>query len=255
MTDRIIQGDCDEQFLKIPSGSIDLCTADPPFNIDYSYDEYNDKRDSEDYLSWCHRWMGQVHRTLKPDGSFWLAIGDEYAAELKVLATRLGFTMRNWVIWNYTFGVSCSHKFARCHTHLLYFTKGKDFTFNADDIRVPSARQLKYNDSRANPLGKVPDDVWQFSRICGTFKERVKWHPCQMPEQILGRIIAACSNPNDVVLDPFMGSGTTAVVSKKLNRRYLGFELSEDYTRKAQERVDAVEFGDPLAGTKFGAAA
>lgn len=267
--DRIVQGDCLPLLAKLPSGSIDLAFADPPFNIGYDYDVYKDRKSVDDYLDWSKRWIGEVARVLKPAGTFWLAIGDEFAAELKVVANReIGFFLRNWVVWYYTFGVNCARKFARSHTHLLYFVKDlKSFTFNDDAIRVPSARQAIYNDKRANPKGRIPDNVWilrpQFategfaidhdtwhvSRVCGTFKERQGWHGCQMPEQILGRIIRACSNPGDTVLDPFAGSGTTLVVAKKLGRRYLGCELSEDYARWAQDRLDLTALGDPLEGS------
>ena len=122
--DRIHQGDCIKGMKKLPDGGIDLVFADPPFNIGYDYDVYQDKKESDAYLDWSRDWMSQVIRVLKPDGTFWLAIGDEYAAELKVMATReLGLTCRNWVIWYYTFGVHCKHKFTRSHTHLFYLVK------------------------------------------------------------------------------------------------------------------------------------
>lgn len=250
MLDKIHVGDCDDLFLGVESGSVDLVFADPPFNINYKYDVYEDSKSAEEYLDWTQRWMGQAIRVLKPEGTLWVAIGDEFAAEIKVLGHRtLGLTPRNWVVWYYTFGVHCTKKFTRSHAHLHYFTKHpKKFTFNDDVIRVPSARQLKYNDARANPAGRVPDDTWKYSRVCGTFKERAGFHGCQMPEQLLGRVIRACSRPGEVVLDPFVGSGTTPAVAKKLGRRYIGFELSPDYARLAQERVDSAEVGQPLAG-------
>ena len=158
-------------------------------------------------------------------------------------------------------------KVARSHAHLFYFVKDpKSFTFNDGSIRVPSARQLVYLDSRADPKGRVPDDTWilrpqdvpdgfapegdtwYFPRVCGTFKERAGWHGCQMPEQLLGRIVRACSNEGEVVLDPFAGSGTTLVVAKKLGRRPIGFELSPDYAAQAQARLDAARVGQPLEG-------
>jgi site-specific DNA-methyltransferase (adenine-specific) len=266
--DRIHQGDCLELFTKVESGSVDLVFADPPFNIGYDYDVYDDRRDAGQYLDWTTRWAREVVRVLKPDGTFWLAIGDEYAAELKVIFDRdMGLSLRNWVIWYYTFGVHCKKKFTRSHAHLFYFVKDpKRFTFNEDAIRVPSARQLVYADRRANPKGRVPDDTWilrpqdlpdgftpeqdtwYFSRVCGTFKERAGWHGCQMPERLLERIILACSQPGELVLDPFGGSGTTLVVAKKLGRRFLGFELSPDYARQIEARLDAAEVARPLEG-------
>ena len=103
---------------------------------------------------------------------------------------------------------------------------------------------------RTSPTASPPtDDTWYFPRVCGTFKERAGWHGCQMPEQLLGRIIRACSNPGDVVLDPFGGSGTTLVVAKKLDRRFLGFELSPEYAAQIQARLDAATPGQPLEGS------
>lgn len=284
MIDRIHAGDCVKGMKRLPEGSVDLAFADPPFNIGYDYDVYDDRRKADDYIDWSRQWIKGVSRVLKPTGAFWLAIGDEYAAELKVLCTRdLGLHCRNWVIWFYTFGVHCKHKFTRSHAHLFYFVKdSKKFTFNSLDVRVPSARELVYGDKRAHPDGRVPDDTWMmspilppdvptrdgfvlrpqdipdrfppdsdtwfFSRVAGTFNERRGWHGCQMPEQLLGRIVRACSNEGDVVLDPLGGSGTTLAVAKKLNRRFVGFELSKDYAKQIDERLARINPGEPLTG-------
>lgn len=284
--DRIIQGDCIQQLAKLDAGLVDLVFADPPFNIGYDYDEYDDKRTSDDYLGWSKKWITGVKRILKPDGAFWLAIGDDYAAELKVLATReLGFCCRSWVIWYYTFGVHCKQKFTRSHTHLFHFVMDpKKFTFNSLATRVPSARQLVYGDKRANAKGRVPDDTWMmtpvlppevptsdgfilrpqdiparfpedndtwfFSRVAGTFGERRGFHGCQMPEQLLGRIIKACSNEGDLVFDPFTGSGTTVAVAKKLGRSFLGIELSKQYVSESRSRLKRINSGDALDGVE-----
>lgn len=267
---QIHQMDCLKGMAELKAGSVDLAFADPPFNIGYDYDEYDDRKAADEYLDWSRQWMGAVVRALKPTGTFWLAIGDEYAAELKCIATReLGLTCRNWVVWYYTFGVHCKAKFTRSHAHLFYFVKdAKNCTFNDAAIRVPSARQLVYGDKRADPKGRLPDDtwilrpqdlpdgfkcdedVWYFPRVCGTFKERAGWHGCQMPEQLLGRIIKACSNEDELVLDPFGGSGTTLVVAKKLRRKWIGFELSKEYAQQIEKRLAAAKVGDPLTGTE-----
>lgn len=268
--DTILNGDCLELFGSLEIGSIDLVFADPPFNIGYEYDEYHDRHSDDDYIAWCKKWMGETHRVLKDDGTFWLAIGDEYAADLKVAAERdLGFITRSWVVWYYTFGVNCKRKFSRSHAHLFHFVKDPErFTFNAEDpfVRIPSARALVYGDKRANPTGRLPDDTWilrpqdlpegfqsmdstwYFARVAGTFKERQGFHGCQMPEQLLGRIIRVSSNPGEMVLDPFAGSGTTLASAKKLGRHWLGFELSSDYVKYANERLAAVKSGDTLDG-------
>lgn len=266
---KIHQGDCIAGLKKVPDSAVDLVFADPPFNIGYKYDEYKDQLESEHYLEWSSQWMSQVHRVLKDDGAFWLAIGDDYAAELKIEAKKLGFHTRNWVVWYYTFGVHCKSKFTRSHTHLFYFVKNpKEFTFNFSGVAVPSARQLVYNDKRGNPSGRSPDDTWilrpqdcvdgfttdedtwYFPRVAGTFKERAGFHTCQMPEQLLGRIIRACSNEDELVIDPFSGSSTTLTVAKKLNRRYFGFELSKEYVKLGTERIACAEAGDALDGAE-----
>ena len=268
--DVIFNEDCITGLKKLADGAVDLAFADPPFNIGYEYDEYNDALESEKYLDWSRKWLGEVVRVLKPSGTFWLAIGDEYAAELKVMLTNeLKMHCRSWVVWYYTFGVNCTANFSRSHTHLFYMVKDpKSFTFNAESsaLRVPSARQLVYGDKRANPKGRLPDntwilrpqdvpeafqpieDTWYYSRVCGTFKERTGWHTCQMPERLLGRIIEACSSPGELVLDPFAGSGTTLAVAKKLDRRFLGYELSKQYAQQTKKRLNAIRVGDPLEG-------
>jgi DNA modification methylase len=566
--DDVVEGDCIEVLGALPEQSVDLVFADPPFNIGYEYDVYDDARGAGDYLGWTEKWLAAAERVLKPTGSFFLAIGDEFVAEHKVRLDALGLTMRNWIVWHYTFGVNClrrdtqfitsagvrsflecqpgevltvlshagkwrkavvrnygsaplyrmtfrrkggtdqhvwatgnhrwltntgecetdqlperailqtppsvfefeydeatpderlfwaygyvfgdgsvckdakgqpkfstvrlcgedkrrykhrfeelgfkvaepqsirgdaicytgkyfkeapdpateehrhivafvrgyldadgakvrhpagrnlyhsiqasgaahidfirkvfpvagvylfaerdytgqrtnygvrpqtsrfnlahrvaantpyrlvevdranpvvedvwcleveedhsfvlpngivtgncSKKFNRSHAHILYFVKdAKSFTFNPEPVRVPSARMTTYADRRANPVGKLPDDTWVLRpqesdehfqpesdtwyvpRVCGTFKERTG-HPCQMPEAVLERIIRVASNPGDVVLDPFAGSGTTLAVAKKLGRQYLGVELSEQYADGVRKRLQMIEFG------------
>jgi site-specific DNA-methyltransferase (adenine-specific) len=239
LLNKIICGDCIEVLDKIHKPFADLIFADPPFNIGYKYDKYNDRQKRENYTAWTKDWMSACKKVLKPAGSFYIAIGDDYAANVKTIADQLGLFMRNWIIWHYTFGQQTKNKFARAHTHIFYFVNDKkNFTFNEYAVRVPSDRQLTYNDKRASLKGKMPDDVWsEFSRVCGTFKERTGWHPCQMPEKILKRIIAASSNPGDCVLDPFSGSGTTAAAAYQLGRIYVGIEISRKYVENSKHRL------------------
>lgn len=262
-------GDCIEGMFKQPKGAAKLAFADPPYNIGYDYEDYDDSRPPDEYRAWCEQWMMATHQMLSDDGTFWLVIGDEWQAELKILARECGFHMRSHIVWYYTFGVNCTEKFTRSHAHLFYFTKHKKrFTFNADQIRVPSARQLVYNDKRANPDGRLPDDTWilrpqdlhpeqafaaesdtwHIPRVAGTFKQRQKGASNQLPEQLLGRIIRACSNPGDLVIDPFAGSATTLVVAKKLGRQYLGWEISKAAAERSTKRLRGAREGDPLDG-------
>jgi DNA modification methylase len=237
--DQIICGDCIEVLGKAREPFADLIFADPPFNIGYKYDKYYDKVKKKNYIAWTKEWMSSCKKVLKPHGSFYIAIGDDYAANIKIISDELGLFMRNWIIWHYTFGQQTKNKFARAHTHIFYFVNDKNnFTFNDSAVRVPSDRQLLYNDKRANPAGKMPDDVWNtYPRVCGTFKERIGWHPCQMPENLLKRIISASSNPGDLILDPFCGSGATPAAALQLSRRYAGIEISREYVEKAKKRL------------------
>jgi site-specific DNA-methyltransferase (adenine-specific) len=263
----IHQGDCLALLPRLEPGSVDLAFADPPFNIGYEYDAYDDRMEYDRYLVWTRHWMSAVLSVLKPTGTFWIAIGDEYAAEVKMLGRELGLTCRSWVVWYYTFGVNCTKKFSRSHAHLFHFVKDpKKFTFNDKAIRVPSARMLVYADGRAHPQGRLPDDTWilrpqdipesftpdhdtwYFPRVAGTFKERAGFHGCQMPEQLLGRIIRVSSHPGDLVLDPFAGSGTTLVVAKKLGRQWLGCDISTHYVKQALDRLAKAEVNQPLEG-------
>jgi site-specific DNA-methyltransferase (adenine-specific) len=275
--DTISVGDCIRRMAAWPAESVDLIFADPPYNIGYDYDQYHDKREDEEYVDWTCRWIDGCARLLRPSGSMYILIGDEYAAEtrlhLKMLQREGRLLFRNWIIWHYTFGQRCKVKFNRSHAHLFYCVGsaavGRDgqpkvsaanppFTFNYDAVAVPSARQTTYADKRANPRGKLPDDTWYLrpqeteghyfkpdedtwylSRLCGTFNERQGWHPCQLPESLLERIIKVSSNADDLVFDPFAGSGTTLTVAAKLGRRWLGCEMSKEYAKQALRRVKA----------------
>lgn len=233
----------------------DLIFADPPFNIGYEYDTYQDNLPKETYLAWCREWIDLCAKMLNANGSMFLAIGDEFAAEMKIMLDGAGLHMRNWIIWHYTFGVACKNKFSRSHAHIFYYTKDKEkFTFNSDAVRIRSARQEVYRDKRAERGGKNPDDLWVlrpqsnnrffqssedtwfFSRICGTFKERGE-HPCQMPLALMERIVLSASNKGDVVFDPFAGSGATCVAAKRHNRHYIGIEMSKTYQQAIIRRL------------------
>lgn len=244
----IFCGDSSKLLANWEAGWADLVFADPPFNIGYVYDAYHDNVADDQYIGWTRDWMAACQRALKPNGSMYIAIGAEFAADVRVLGRQLGLTLRNWIIWHYSFGQQTKKKFARAHTHIFYFSKNaKQFTFNDHMVRFPSARHTEYQDLRANPEGRLPDDVWDdFPRVCGTFKEREGFHGCQMPEALLMRIILASSNAGEIVLDPFVGSGTTAVAAQRLGRKYVGIDLSPDYVEHVRGRLDRVATQDAV---------
>lgn len=257
-------GDCVKYMNSLPHRSIPLIVTDPPYNIGYEYDGYDDKRDPQEYLAWCDDWLARAVDLLADDGSMWIVINDEYVSEIDVAVKKLGLKKRGHVIWHYTFGQHSKKKLTPSHAHLLYYVRSeKKFTFNP--VKVPSSRQMLYNDKRAAVDGRNPDDTWvlrpqwclegfyesmdtwHVPRINGTFKERAGT-PNQLPERLIGRIVTMCSNPGDVVFDPFAGSGTVLAVAKKLGRHYLGAELSAEYAAKALSRITAAEVGQELSG-------
>jgi DNA modification methylase len=236
----IITGDCLEVLRTIEAASANLVFADPPYNIGVKYDQHGDSMSPTDYLSWCRKWIFASSEVLREDGSMWILINDEWVADLLGQMRDYGLTLRSWVIWYETFGVNCANKFNRTKRHLLYAVKdSRRFTFNKSAVTVPSARLAKYGDKRANPAGKIMDDVWTIPRVCGTFKERIKEFPTQLPFELLRRIVGCSSNPCDLVVDPFCGSGTTAVVCQELGRRFMGSELSPRYADLSRSRLAA----------------
>jgi len=237
--DHVYQGDCIEMLRGWPAEWADLIFADPPYNIGYKYDVYHDKQPYEKYVNWTRDWMAACQRALKSTGSFYIAIGDEYAAEVRLLGRDLGLHLRNWIIWHYSFGQNNRKKFCRSHTHIFYFVADpKQATFNDKQVRYPSARHTIYRDRRGHPLGRLPDDTWdEFPRVCGTFRERAGFCSCQMPEALLARVIRVSSNPGDLVLDPFAGSGTTLAAAVKLGRHFVGIDISAEYVKQCRARV------------------
>ena len=237
---------CLEGLRQLSDGSVPLVFVDPPAKL-----KDQNRVSDRAYLSWATEWLSEIFRVLTPMGTLWLAARDHNAAELKILMQHdIGFHFQNWIIWYDTFGPHCKRRFAPSHTHLFQMTRdARKFTFNADDpkVRIPLARQTRYQDKRANAKSRLPDNTWLFSRTPGRFNERQGEH-CPMPELLLGRIIRTSSNPGELVLDPFAGNGTALVTAKKLGREYLGFDISEPRQRRAEFRLRNCSPWDPLVG-------
>jgi len=236
----ITTGDCIEQLAAVPPGSVNLVVADPPYNIgiDYGNGSRADLLPDAAYIEWTRAWVAAAARALAPDGAMWVICGQEYAGDHQIAMRDAGLHWRNTVTWVETFGVNCRRKFNRTSRPMHYFTKHRTrFTFNVDELRTRSRRQ-EIGDKRANPAGKVLDDVWTVSRVCGTFHERVKTVPTQLPLALVRRIVKGVSRPDDLVLDPFTGSGTTGVVCVETGRRFQGIELRPEFAEIARRRID-----------------
>lgn len=239
MDAKIIEGDCCEVLVTLPRESVDLVVADPPYNIGVDYGQGRKADRRADYWQWCMKWIYLCHRVLRPHGSIWVISGQEHGAEVDLSLQLQGFHVRNRVTWHETFGVYCHNKFGRTSRPVFYAVKGTDFVFNRDAVTVPSARQTVYRDKRAAVGGKIMGDVWQISRVCGTFHERVKGVPTQLPEELVRRIVSVSSSPGHVVLDPFAGSGTIPAVAAAMGREAIGIELSERFACIAKKRCES----------------
>jgi len=246
---RVYLGDCRDILPNLPPdihGKIDLIFADPPFNWDVPYDEWSDGMPRAEYERFTYDWLSACVDALAPHGSLWVNIPDDTAAEIVVHLKRLGLTMINWCIWHFRFGQHRDSSFIMSKVHALYFAKDPDNRiWNPQEILEQSDRASIYNDPRTqakeNNKGKrVPLDVWYgqyWGRIQGNNKERRPQHHNQIPEVYLERVIRACSNEGDLVLDPFLGSGTTSTVARELNRRSIGIEYGNDNAESAFERI------------------
>ncbi len=238
-------GDCREVLASLPEGSVDLIFADPPFNWNVPYTDWNDNMKRDDYLEFTYQWLNACIRVLAPHGSLWVNIPDQWAAEVAMHLKGRGLQMINWCVWHFRFGQFRKTNFIVSKVHVLYFARDrKNRTWNPDEILVPSDRATTYADPRTRrtrrPGLRVPLDVWYgpyLGRIQGNNKERRQDHQNQIPELYMQRVILACSNEGDLVLDPFLGSGTTSVVARALNRRSIGIEFSEDTAESAFERI------------------
>ena len=237
MTPRILTGDCLALLPTLPPAGVHAVVTDPPFNQGLLYPGYHDRRPDGEFLAWLASVFRCCLPLLTPTGSVWVACSPRLQAEALVLLKGLGLHWRQTVIWHYTFGPCQQVKFTPSYTPIHHLTvHPKRHTFNASSVRVPSWRQL-HGDKRADPRGKVPDDVWQFPRICGTFRRRVQGHPCQQPVELLERIVRVSTDPGQTVLDPFAGTGSTLVAAARLGRRAIGIELHEATADKANTRL------------------
>lgn len=264
----LVSGDCVSLMKAMPKSEVDLIIADPPYNLNMDYDAYWDSIPLNQYLTWSDEWIGAAYSVLKPSGSMWIVINDALVSEVDLIAKKHRFHKKSHVIWYFTFGNHNNGNFVPSHAHCLYYVKSRtNHTWNGDQpgLRVPSSRQLLYKDKRANPSGRLPDntwilhpnqlpegfradgDTWQFSRVCGTFKERRHHSPNQLPVPLVRRMVEFSSRQFDLVLDPFLGSGTTGEVCLLTSRNFIGMDLSKLCVKEASARLkNARQFGYQL---------
>lgn len=233
-TNGLISGDAVPVMASLPDASVDLVIADPPYNLGKDYGNNHDHRSRQEYETFTRGWLEQAVRLLKPAGTIYVFMGVRFISRLfLLLEDDFGLHFNGWITWHYTQGMGRKIGFSPRHEDILYFTRSEQFTFNLDAVRVPQ----KYYRKRNNMAGANPGDVWQFSHVHYSNPEREP-HPTQKPEALMARMINASSNPGEVVLDPFVGSGTSCRVAQVLGRRWIGIDINPDYIRMSQRRLD-----------------
>ncbi|MEZ4832636.1 MAG: DNA methyltransferase [Caldilineaceae bacterium] len=249
-------GDAVSWLSSLDDESVDLIFADPPYNIKKA--EWDTFESQEQYVEWSMQWIEQASRVLKPEGTLYVCGFSEILADLKLPASRF-FKGCKWLIWHYKNKANLGSDWGRSHESILHFRKTRRFTFNVDDVRIPygnhtlkypehpQAESSQYGGSRRNsdtwrphPRGAKPRDVIEIPTTCNGMHEKTP-HPTQKPEELLRKLVLASSNPDDLVVDPFLGSGTTAVVAQQLGRNWKGCDTSIQYCQWAAERIELVE--------------
>ncbi len=246
-----------EDMKELPDASVDLVVTSPPYNIDIHYGnktskgkileskgvKYSDNLSDDEYKKMLFQVFKECRRVLKDNGSAWINIKNRY--ENGVIIPPFWITemfpdmyLKNLIIWNFDWGGSTNKRFAPRYEFVFWFVKNKEkYTFNLDDVKIPA---LNYRPDRYTSQLKNPTDVWRISMVSGNFEERTT-HPAQYPEELIERVILAGTNKNEVVLDPFMGSGTTAAVAKKTGRNYVGYEIVKEYCDIAENRIAKIK--------------
>lgn len=245
-----------ENMKELPDRSVDLVVTSPPYNIDIQYGnktskgkiinskgvKYTDKLPEENYKEMLMKVFSECRRVLKDNGQAWVNIKNRYSDGVVtppfwILEMFPDMHLKNLIVWNFDWGGSTNKRFAPRYEFVFWFTKNKnEYTFNLDDVKIPA---LNYRPDRYKSQMKNPTDVWRISMVSGNFDERTT-HPAQYPEELIERIILSGTNKGDIVLDPFMGSGTSAAVAKKLGRHYIGYELVKEYYDIATDRISKI---------------
>jgi len=249
-------GDSIEWLSSLERSSVDLIFADPPYNIKKA--EWDSFKSQKQYVDWSMKWIEKASRVLKPTGTLYICGFSEILADLKLPAMRY-FKGCKWLVWHYKNKANLGKGWGRSHESILHLRKSKEFTFNIDDIRIPysehtlrypehpQAKTSQYGKGKSekkiwhpNPNGAKPKDVIEIPTTCNGMDEKTP-HPTQKPEELLRRIILSSSNIGDIVIDPFLGSGTTAVVAEQLQRKWSGCDMTEEYLRWSVDRIETVE--------------
>ncbi len=252
---RITTGNCLNLLKKIPDDSVDVTFADPPFNLKKKYNGYRDNLEFKDYISWCDEWIGEMIRVTKPTGSIFVHnIPKWLSFYVHFLNERAEF--KHWIAWRAPTS-PMGKSLQPGHYGILFYVKNSKQA-KIHQIRMPHGRERKsdylrkdYGGKKAmlHPFGPLVSDVWTDIHRVKHNKYRDD-HPCQLPVPLLERLILMTTDEDDIVLDPFVGAGTTAVAAKKLGRNYIGFDLDAEYKKISKNNLKKVK-PDSRIGTSW----
>jgi adenine-specific DNA-methyltransferase len=250
----LYNGNCLDLLKQIPDGKIKLIVTSPPYNLGK---EYEKKINIPEYLHQQSQVISECHRILHPQGSICWQVGNyvdngeiiPLDVKLFPFFEDLGMKMRNRIIWHFGHGLHASKRFSGRYEVIIWFTKNDDYTFNLDSIRVPQKYPNKKHfkgpnrgELSGNPLGKNPSDVWDIPNVKANHIEKTE-HPCQFPVELIERLVLSLTNERDCVLDPFMGTGTTAIAALLHKRKAIGAEIVNRYIDIAKKRIELAEKG------------
>lgn len=216
-------------------GQVDLIVGDPPDNIGLKYDGFKDAVASWQYVENLQMWLKKMASITM--GPIFFTFNEKWTREVEMIISKLDIPLIQRLQWFFTFGQDQTSrgKYGLCYRPVYWLNS--DYV-RVDQIKVPSARQAKYGDKRAAKGGKMPANIWEFPRICGTFRERRKHCPTQLPEALVERIVKGHCPPGGRVFDPFLGSGTTAIVCQRLGLDCVGTEVSEPTIARTAEILE-----------------
>lgn len=212
--------------------NINLSFHDFPDNEKVKYENYDDNLKIEDYVNLLNIWIKKA--CLITSGPVFISFSQKYTYFIEQIIINNSIPLIQRIYWYFSFGQANKKRYTPSLRPIYWLQNN---TIYEDKIRIPSQRIIRYKDKRANPLGKLPDNLWEFSRVCGTFSEKRKFHKNQFPEKLMERIILGHSKEGELVCDGFVGSGTTAIVCKRLNRNCIGIDVSQYYLDQIKEEL------------------
>jgi len=246
----LFHGDRLELLRQIPDGAARLIVTSPPYNIGKKYEK---RLAFEHYLQQQEKTIREAHRVLADNGSLCWQVGNHVTTDGEIfpidifvyrMCKSLGMKLRNRIIWCFEHGLHCKNRLSGRYENIVWFTKGDDYVFNLDPIRVPQkypgkkafkgARKGQYT---CNPLGKNPGDVWVIPNVKHNHVEKTV-HPCQFPIELVERLILALTNEGDLVIDPYLGVGSAACAAVLHKRRAAGADLNKEYLGLAEQRIE-----------------